>query len=81
MKSGLLRVLIICWSVDKFPQSERVKLGKSAAATLLSLSTAKCEIETIGLLSFGPFREVETLGLLSNGTVTVVSMSEEKWGY
>lgn len=27
--------------IDMFPQSERVKLGKSATVTLLSLSTAK----------------------------------------
>lgn len=45
-----------------FPQSERVKLGKSAAVTLLSLSTAKCEIETIVMLS--------------NRAVTVVLLSE-----
>ena len=36
-------------------------------------------VETIGLLSFGAFREVETLGLLSNRAVTVVSMPEEEW--
>lgn len=59
-----------------FPQSERVKLGKSATVTLLSLSRAKTEIETIGLLSFGPFREVETLVMLSNRAVTVVLLSE-----
>ena len=36
------------------------------------------EIETIGLLSFGHFREVETLVLLSNRAVTVVLMSKDK---
>ena len=50
--------------------------GKSAAVTLVSLSTKKCEIETVGLLSFEGFREVETLVMLSKRTVTVVSMSE-----
>ena len=34
------------------------------------------EIETIGLLSFGHFREVETLVLLSKGAVTVVLLTE-----
>ena len=62
MKSGHLRDSNDFESVDMFPQTERVKP----------------RIETIGLLSFGPFREVETPGLLSNGTVTVVSMSELK---
>ena len=54
--------LAISGSVDKFPQSERVKMRKSVAVTLVSLSRQKMEIETIGLLS--------------NRAVTVVSLSE-----
>lgn len=54
--------LVISGSVDKFPQSERVKMRKSVAVTLVSLSRQELEIETIGLLS--------------NWAVTVVSLSE-----
>lgn len=62
--------------MDKFPQSEGAELRKFVAVTLVSLSRAKTEIETIGLLSFGHFREVETLVMLSNRAVTVVLLSE-----
>lgn len=41
LKSGHLQDLAFGGNVDKFPQSERTKLGKTAAVTLVSLSGTK----------------------------------------
>jgi len=41
LKSGLLWVLTISGSIDKFPLSERAKSRNSAVVTLVSLSKTK----------------------------------------